>query len=248
MEKKQFIELFKSSPSIKAEGIWEAQQIAKRCMEALCSYLRPGLSRGQIHEYCAKVMELDGSEGWWIHNDPALILYGPHTAFSSHDDPAPLFERLRVADDDYITVDVAPTVSGGWGDLTRCFVMENGAVIPWQESKNEEILRGMALEEELHRAFVEFVDEKTTFSELHAFTQAFLEKRGYRNCDYHGNFGHTVENDRKDRVTIVSGEDRSIVSWGRPITFEPHICRLGGNIGIKHENMYVFCDGKMTEV
>ena len=248
MDKKEFIELFKSDASVRARGIWEAQQIAKSCMEALNSYLRPGLSREEIHEYCAKVMELDGSEAWWIHNDPALILYGPHTSCSSHDDPSPLFERLKVADNDYVTVDVAPTVSGGWGDLTRSFVIENGSIIPWQDSKNEEIVRGMELEKELHRAFIGFVDESTTFSELHSFIQEILDRKGYRNCDYHGNFGHTVENDQKDRVTIIGGENRSIVSYGKPVTFEPHICRLGGSIGIKHENMYVFAGGKMTEV
>ena len=34
MEKKQFMRLFENDPSVRARGIWEAQQIAKRCMTA----------------------------------------------------------------------------------------------------------------------------------------------------------------------------------------------------------------------
>ncbi len=248
MDKERFVELFTRTEAVKAEGIWEAQQIAKGCMKALEGYLVPGLSRGQIHSFCERWMTEHGSEGWWIHDDPALILYGPHTPFSAHDDPAPLFEGLTVALNDYITVDVAPTVRGGWGDITRGFVMEKGRLIPWQESEDEEIREGMLLEEELHRSLIGFVGPKTTFAELHRHTEEILSAHGYYNCDYHGNFGHTIENDRKDRVTIIPEETRSIAGYGRPITYEPHICRIGGTKGIKHEVMYVFAGGKLEEV
>ena len=231
--------------SVRAKELYIAQAIAKKCLNALNSYLRPGLSQAAIHSFCRDYMTQLGSEGWWTHDDPALILFGPLTTYSAHLGPGERYENLFVQENDVITVDVAPTVGGGWGDMARTYIMENGVIIPWEQSSNPEIVQGMALEQKLHQSVVDFVCETTTFAQLHAFVQSILDEHDYYNCDYHGNFGHTIENHPNDRVTIVPEENRIISEYNKPITFEPHICKHGGSLGFKYENMYVFLNGHL---
>ena len=230
---------------INIDNIRTAQSFAQKCLDELPGYIRPGITREEIHSICEELMLRSGSTGWWIRNDPALILFGPHTTFSAHESPDPLFTGLTVQENDVITVDVAPMYKGGWGDMARTFVMEKGSIIPWNDSENEEIRSGMMLEEKLHAAFRENFSPQMTFAELHALTMELLQKNGYRNCDYHGNFGHTIEAHPDHRVTIIPEESRVIADYGKPITYEPHICRIGGTIGVKFENMYFWHDGEL---
>ena len=247
MDKKTFISLYEGS-SVKAEGIWEAQIIAKKCMEELSSYLRSGLNRDEIHDHCAKYMTELGSEGWWIHNDPALVLFGKLTVYSSRTPADEYFKGKVIEENDIVSVDVAPTVRGGWGDITRTFFIKDGKTVPVEETGNEEWIEGMKLEHYMHERMKEFVNEKTTFSELHAFSEEILKKHGYHNCDYHDNYGHTIENDQSERVTICKEEGRCIAEYGKPFTYEPHICKDTGEYGMKHEIMYVFYEGRVQEI
>ena len=106
----------------------------------------------------------------------------------------------------------------------------------------------MELELKLHRLFMDSVNEKATFEDLHHLIDEEVKKAGYCNCDYHGNYGHTIENDAKDRVTIDRGVSLAIAAYNKPITFEPHICKMNGRFGLKHEIMYAFIDGKMEVI
>ena len=247
MNKEDLITRFHNT-SVDIEGVLKAQDIARACLEHMREYLRPGLGREEIHEECARYMTALGSQRWWIHDDPALILFGDMTAYSGREDPAPRFRGKTVQPNDLITIDVAPTVHNGWGDLARSFVMEDGKIVNWKNCRNEEIRQRMAMEMRLHQLFVDSVDERMTFEMLHDLVDSFLKKAGYRNLDYHGNYGHTIENEQRDRVTIDRGVRTNIVSYGKPITFEPHICRIDGSFGIKHEIMYVYYEGKMRAI
>jgi len=237
-----------SNTSVDIENILKAQDIARACLEHMKTFLRPGLDREDIHEECARYMTALGSQRWWIHDDPALILFGDMTAYSGREDPSPRFKGKTVQNNDLITIDVAPTVGSGWGDLARSFVMEDGKIVDWEASRNDEIREGMTLEMRLHRLFVDSVNEHMSFEMLHDLVESVVAKAGYRNLDYHGNYGHTIENDQKDRVTIDKGVDVNIASYNKPITFEPHICKKDGSLGIKHEIMYVFYEGKMRPI
>ncbi len=104
------------------------------------------------------------------------------------------------------------------------------------------------MEMKLHELFLEWVKEDTTFSDLHRLTNEYLNKHGYINLDYHGNFGHSIENRSSDRVTIIEGVDIVISKYDKPITFEPHICKINGSYGVKHENIYFYHDGKMEDI
>ena len=247
MDRETFLGLFEGT-DVKAEGIWEAQRIAKACSAALADYIKAGQTREEVHGFAAGFMTAAGSDSWWIHDDPALVLFGGLTTYSAHEGPDALFEGKRIGENDLVTVDLAPCVRGGWGDYTRSYFLRDGKPVPAEESGDEELVAGMELERFLHAEMLKFVDEKTTFADLHAFTESILKEKGYRNCDYHGNFGHTIMNDQKDRITIIPEEKRSIASCGRPITYEPHICRVGGKWGLKHENMYCFVNGRLEEI
>ena len=220
-------------------SIRKAQEIAKYCLDSIAPSLKSGLSRQEIHSLCEELMLSKGSTGWWTHDDAALILYGPYLTYSAHEDPGSLFDGLMVAENDVITIDVAPMFGNGWGDMARTFVIENGVCIPWHESHNQEIIDGMNLELELHQTICNYINKDTTFSDLHKITDSIIEEKGYINCDYHGNFGHTIEIFLKNRVTIIPEENRKISDYGKPFTYEPHICKSDGTIGIKYENMYL---------
>ena len=245
MNKEGLIKHFQGT-NVDIKNILKAQEIAVKCLEHMKGFLKPGLDRDRIHEECERYMRSLGSQGWWIHDDPALILFGDLSTYSGPG--LPDYRNKVIKDDDFVSIDVAPMIESGWGDLTRSFVLESGKIIDWKRTKNEEIREGMELELQLHEGFVNFVEETTTFEDLHRFTQDFLERHGYHNCDYHGNFGHTVENDAKERITIDQGVKLSIAAYDKPLTFEPHICKNGGKYGIKHEDMYVFHEGKMRKL
>ena len=230
---------------IDLELIYKAQEIARYCLETIPTYLKSGISREEIHKLCEELMLSKGSTGWWTHGDAALILYGPYLTYSAHEDPQYLFEDLLVSDNDVITIDVAPMFGIGWGDMTRTYAIENGVCVPWEQSSNQELITGMNLEYELHEILLDTVNNDTTFADIHKMTTKVLEQRGYYNCDYHGNFGHSIEIYPDNRVTIIPEETKVISDYGKPITYEPHICKIGSYIGIKYENMYMLKNGHL---
>lgn len=245
--KERFIDYYRNT-DVDAAGIFKAQQIARDCLEYLKEYLRPGLSQKDIHEKCARRMISHGAQRFWTHDDPALILFGDLTRYSAHESPVDLISGKTVGENDLITVDVAPVIGQGWGDMARSYVMEKGKIIHWQDCENQEIKDAMKMELLLHDQFRKNVDKNTTYGQLYEMSTALLLEHGYRNLDYHDNFGHSIENRPEDRVTICKGNDVPIAAYGKPLTYEPHIGKNGGSLGIKYENMYVFIDGRMEEI
>ena len=69
----------------------------------------------------------------------------------------------------------------------------------------------------------------------------------FENLDFRGNTGHTIETDQAKRRFI---EEENIQKLGDAelFTFEPHIRKLGGAWGFKHENIYYFRDGRAQEL
>lgn len=231
--------------SVDIQNILKAQSIAYQCLEHMNTFLKPGLSYEDIHKECESFMRAKGADGFWTHDDPALILFGDLSAYSAHESPVPLFKDRFIKENDFITIDVAPKIQQSWGDLARSYIMENGKIIEAELSHNQEIKEGLKLEIELHQLFLNTVNEDCTFEQLFEVIDARLKEKGCHNCDYHDNFGHSIENNPKDRITIAKGVPIRISEYNKPLTFEPHIRKNNGNYGIKYENMYVFYQGKM---
>ena len=247
MNKQLIIDHYKDT-DVDIENIYKAQDIAKSCLEYMTLYLKPGLTYKQIHQECKRYMEEKGSKGFWIHDDPALILYSDLTTYSAHENPINLFESKCISENDFITIDVAPMIKNGWGDFARSFIMQDGKIINYTDCNNKEIIDGINFELKLHELFINSINKDMTFSKLHKIIDDYVLSNGYYNCDYHQNYGHTIENDQKDRITIAQGVDINISQYNKPITFEPHICKKDGYYGIKHENMYAYIDGKIFEI
>lgn len=245
MNKEDLIIHFQNT-DVDIENILKAQSIARHCLEHMSSFLRPGMTKNEIHKECRSYMDQHGSEGYWTHDDPALILFGDLSSYSAHLPPD--YKNRRISENDLITIDVAPMIANGWGDMARTFVMEDGRILSWKDCHNKEIRKGMEMEMHLHELFLHTIDENTTFEQLHQIIDDELHQYGYINCDYHGNFGHSIENDQKDRVTIDKGADICISKYNKPITFEPHIRKTDGSLGFKHEDMYVFYEGRMEKI
>ncbi|MEA4912780.1 MAG: M24 family metallopeptidase [Oscillospiraceae bacterium] len=234
-------------PGLRLAGIFKAQEIAKETTRQLASFLRPGLTYEEIREYAERTMLSLGSESFWSRNGRgALVLFGRLSAYSGHDDPDAAFASagITVAQDDVVSVDLCPCVDGGWGDYTRSFFLVDGKVTAEDELAPGYFKDGMALERALHAEMIKFVDPGTTFEDLYYHISAMLADAGWRNLDYHDNFGHSIENFPEQRLTVARGVTEKIVEHGKPLSFEPHIARGDGD-GIKHEDMYVWLDGRM---
>ncbi len=228
------------------ERVRSAQGMAKSCIEQLVDFIKPGVTDVEIHDRAAEIMTGLGSTGWWIHGDPALVLTGERSTYSARRDPNARPAVYTVAQEDIVSVDVAPMAGDAWGDFARTFFVYDGAA--HFEPRREDDREGYALSLELKRRMLEFVDEGTTFAELWRATTDWLRGAGYQNCDYHDNFGHTVELDPDDRVTIADGVDRTIFGCDRPFTYEPHFKKMGGSRGYKHEDMYIFSQGGLVKI
>jgi hypothetical protein len=68
---------------------------------------------------------------------------------------------------------------------------------------------------------------------------------GYRNIDFHGNLGHSIEKNLNDRRYLEENNQTKLSDCDF-FTFEPHICRVNDIWGFKMENIYYFEDGKVV--
>lgn len=72
--------------------------------------------------------------------------------------------------------------------------------------------------------------------------------KGYKNLDFMGNLGHSIERPLERRLWFDDENHAELGSVGM-FTFEPHIRRVGGKWGVKHENIYYFAaDGRLREL
>ena len=96
------------------------------------------------------------------------------------------------------------------------------------------------MEQTLHRLLQDFVDTDTTYHQVWERVNAFLRENGWSNMDFHGNLGHSIEDDPSDRIYLEEGNHTRLSAYGKPFTFEPHVCRTSGTLGVKREQIYYF--------
>ena len=76
---------------------------------------------------------------------------------------------------------------------------------------------------------------------------AFIVENGFINLDFLGNLGHSIVQEKKDRIYIEKGNQCKLGDVAY-FTFEPHISVAGSKYGYKKENIYFFENGKLTEL
>jgi Xaa-Pro aminopeptidase len=212
------------------------QQAAKRVLNVLGPTLTSCDSEATIAARAVDLLSAEGIADTWYYDCPAFVLLGSRSCLSiSGRDYVPSLEQ--VGDFNLITVDLSPLLNGAWGDCARTFVIEGGAFVPTPALR--EFSEGLAAEAALHAAMLAFVEPTTTFVELSAFGNSELRRLGFENLDLHGNLGHSIESQRESRIYIESGNRRPLGSVPF-FTFEPHIRKVSGTWGFKHEEIYCF--------
>ena len=90
---------------------------------------------------------------------------------------------------------------------------------------------------------IEIATPQTSMHDLYCAINQSIEDRGYRNLDFRGNLGHSIEKHLDDR-RFIEGNNQDKLGDCELFTFEPHICGTDGLWGFKRENIYYFEDGK----
>jgi len=222
-----------------------AQRGARHVLDALGSSISAADSERSLAERAASLLREVGFPNTWYYDCPALVLLGSRSCTSiSGRDYVPSDER--VGDFNLVTVDLSPSSDGAWGDCARSYCVEGGRVS--RTPAHPEFQAGMALEASLHAEMRAFVTSGTTFGELFDFAGAFIATRGFENLDRLGNVGHSIATRLEDRVFIEAGNTRCLGDV-QLFTFEPHIRRIGGRWGFKHEEIYRFDEsGRPTPI
>ena len=227
--------------------IAKAQNMAKETMLELNREITVGMSEKDISLLAKKKMEEKGSDEWWYHNIPGLVLLGKHSAVSVGSKDLRLTDEYRVAENDIITIDIAPTYRKGWGDYARTLFMENGKLCPLDHPQDPKHKEGLDAELYIHRYMVEHCNPDMTYEEIFETLNAEIRKIGFRNLDFKGNLGHSIEIDQADRIYLEKGNTLTVREAGKPFTLEPHIANCA-DYGFKRENIYLIEGDRFVEL
>ena len=219
----------------------KVQDMARQAMAATNDLLRPGFTLSEVRQRCEEHLLKLGADGFWYWGIGAFIFAGDGTVASISGSEYRTPDYV-LGEDEIITIDLSPKKNGVWGDYARTLILEDGKPVhnP-KEASNLEWRNGISVEERLHAQFREVAAPSKTFHEIAYEMNEVIERLGYENLDFRGNLGHSIEFDMSNRVYIEPGNHERLDSV-ELVTFEPHIRRLNGTFGYKHENIYYFRD------
>ncbi len=216
------------------------QNIALRVLREIVPFIKAGSTECNVAEACTQLLQQHGAEGCWYHNVPAMVLVGERTTLSvSGRDYQPSDVAIRT--NDLVTIDLSPMVDDCWGDCARSYIVESGNVVP--PDKSSTLDYGKNAERELHAFFKDIATPRTSMHELYCVINQSIENMGYKNLDFRGNLGHSIEKHMDDRRYIEQDNQTKLGDCDF-FTFEPHICRVNDMWGFKMENIYYFDDDK----
>ena len=225
------------------EDYKKVQNAAKAVHAQLQEYIDSDSTEETIVESAIRLLAEQGITETWYHNVPAFVLLGSRSCLSiSGKDYHPSSEP--VGETNLVTIDLSPMLGLTWGDCARSYFIESGVctTAPY----TPEFQEGAKVELELHRAMVNFVTPKTKFCELYEFGNELIHSLGFENLDFLGNLGHSIELIPSNRRFIDQSCKEELGSV-RLFTFEPHIKKIRGIWGFKHEDIYYF-DSKGSAV
>ena len=226
----------------------KAQNIAKETLEELKSFLKAGMSEKDIEELVSNMMIEKGSGEFWYHGLGALVLIGDRSTISISARNYIPEENNRLKDNDILSIDCSPTYDNQWGDYARTFFIENGRVVSYEKLENTDFKKGIDAEIQLHKMLIEELTVDMTYEEAYLLLSEKIKELGYINLDFHGNLGHSIEEDEKDRICLELGNKKTFREYGKPFTLEPHIALVNSNYGYKMENIYYIDNDKFIEL
>jgi Xaa-Pro aminopeptidase len=225
-----------------------AQDIARETISELHEYIEVGMSEKVIEKKALDLMTKKGSNSWWYHGIGACVLLGKRSILSMSGRELFASDENKISENDVVTIDLAPTVDGFWGDYARTLFVEDGIVAKEDSPKLPLFCKGLEAELHLHNKLIEYATPEMTYEQLFFKLHKEITDLGFENLDFHGNLGHSIEFDKDDRVYIERGSIASFVKVGKPFTLEPHIRLSGGLFGFKRENIYYFDDNGILQV
>jgi len=214
----------------------QVQNIALRVLRDIVPFIESGRTERNIVDECTRRLEQYGAKDCWYHNVPALVLVGERTTLSvSGKDYRP--SDAVILANDLVTIDLSPMVHQFWGDCARSYIVESGRVRPPEESSP--LGYGIFIERQLHDLMKRIATPETSMHELYMVMNQSIENMGYKNLDFRGNLGHSIENHMDDRRYVEANSQTRLGDCDL-FTFEPHICRENDVWGFKMENIYSF--------
>lgn len=188
----------------------------------------------KVRSICEKFMLENGADSFWYWNVGAFVFAGDETTVSVSGREYQTSKRI-IGNDDIITVDLSPQNNNIWGDYARTIVIENGKVIDdVRDIHNNEWKQGLQMEQYLHQSLIEKATADMTFEELYYYINDLIFKHGFLNLDFAGNLGHSIVQNKDDRIYIEKG-NKAKLSEVKMFTFEPHISTPNSKYGIKRK-------------
>jgi len=92
---------------------------------------------------------------------------------------------------------------------------------------------------------IEIATPETSMHELCSLINQSIETMGYKNLDFRGNLGHSIEKHLDDR-RYIEANNQTMLGDCNMFTLEPHICRTIDTLGFKMENIYYFENDKAS--
>jgi Xaa-Pro aminopeptidase len=218
------------------------QGIARSTLAAIEEYIRPGATESSLLSECRRMMDAQGTTGYWWFDRAGVILSGARLRASMEGDE---YEPADVAllPDDMVTIDLSPEIDGYWGDCARSFFLKDGSLVTAAQAGPEQG-EGVAAEATLHAHLLHFARPEMTFQELHAEMDAWVRLLGFENLDFLGNYGHNIGQDLHARAFIDARCGLRLDSVPM-FTFEPHIARRGSPLAFKYEEIYRFVGDRL---
>ena len=218
------------------------QGIARGTLAAIEEYIRPGATESSLLGECRRMMDAQGTTGYWWFGRAGVILSGARLRASMEGDeyePA----DVPLLPDDMVTIDLSPEIDGYWGDCARSFFLKDGGLVTAAQAGPEQG-EGVAAEATLHAHLLHFARPEMTFQELHAEMDARVRSLGFENLDFLGNYGHNIGQDLHARA-FIDARCRLRLDSVPMFTFEPHIARRGSPLAFKYEEIYRFVGGRL---
>lgn len=225
----------------------DMQNLNRRTILYIKDIIKPGMKLAAIKSLCEEYLLSNGADSFWYYDVGAFIFSGLDTIESISGRNYVIKDKV-IEENDIITIDLSPQCKNVWGDYARTIILEKGSVIHnVSEISNECWKNGLLMEDKLHKALYDVVTQYTTFEDLYYYMNNLIVENGYKNRDFLGNLGHSIERCRDNRIYIEKGNKKKLSSAGC-FTFEPHITDKEGKYGFKKENIYSIKDGKLIEV
>jgi len=219
------------------------QTLAKEVLEELGPTICAQDTELSIACRATEALARRGLTETWYYNCPAFVLLGSRSCLSiSGREYEPALEEVGQVN--LVTVDLSPKRDEIWGDCARSFFIEGGSHT--SSPTVSEFREGARFLKSLHQEMTQFVDMQTTFHQLFEWANREISAAGFENLDFAGNVGHSIET-RPEKRRYVETANHIQLSEVPFFTFEPHVRRVSGRWGFKHENIFYFRSANSIE-